>query len=578
MSESTDPNSFLSSEFLGSVVIRDVPTAYLTASALDTTASLDVQGPVSVQGSLYLAAPIKGYTVDTATGVTTSRAVVDLVGSLACTGGVSIAGVDVATALAGKVNTATLAGYVTTGTLATYAPLANPTFTGSASCSTAPTTANHLCNKTYVDLRAPSANPTFSGIPRAPTAANGTSTTQLATTAFVTSQIGNLASLSGANFSGDVNVLGNVIVDGTFLTGGVDLVTQMATKSDIYSPTFTGVPRCPTALANADSTQIASTSYVKSQNYATKSSPNFTGTITCTGINVTGVIAVSSSISCDALAAGGLTTGVCTVASFTCSGAAGVDGALTVLGAITSTTSIKAEAGMVKGLTGVFGGLLANDTLTVTNAATLGTLSVGGAATIGANVNMNAGSRIGWAGAPFKVETNYNESTQADRYGVQLSDGGITRVFTAGGFGPSSIRFCLAQGLNAWTDLVHIAYSGVTTFVSHIIAPTYASIVPMNINYNVTAGSGGGVKTITLPSQGFYIVTFGQNYNDAGLHHIAIVCAGLSHPGLCSITILRTAGFGFTLTPTTCNTFQVSAAYNSGYTNFSVTWMKIGTI
>ena len=35
--------------------------------------------------------------------------------------------------------------------MSVYAPIASPTFTGIASCATAPTTVNHLCNKTYVD-------------------------------------------------------------------------------------------------------------------------------------------------------------------------------------------------------------------------------------------------------------------------------------------------------------------------------------------------------------------------------------------------------------------------------------------
>ena len=35
--------------------------------------------------------------------------------------------------------------------MSSYAVIASPTFTGIASCATAPTTVNHLCNKTYVD-------------------------------------------------------------------------------------------------------------------------------------------------------------------------------------------------------------------------------------------------------------------------------------------------------------------------------------------------------------------------------------------------------------------------------------------
>mgnify|MGYP000975278590 CR=1 FL=1 len=80
--------------------------------------------------------------------------------------------------------------------------------------------------KDTVDLKAPLASPALTGIPTAPTAANGTSTTQLATTAFVLAQ--NVASatklqtarsisLTGdasgsANFDGSANVSITVVV------------------------------------------------------------------------------------------------------------------------------------------------------------------------------------------------------------------------------------------------------------------------------------------------------------------------------------------------------------------------------
>ena len=48
--------------------------------------------------------------------------------------------------------------------------------------------------KTLLDLKAPLASPTFTGTPKAPTAAAGTNTTQIATTAFVKTAIDNAAS------------------------------------------------------------------------------------------------------------------------------------------------------------------------------------------------------------------------------------------------------------------------------------------------------------------------------------------------------------------------------------------------
>ena len=68
------------------------------------------------------------------------------------------------------------------------------------------------------------ASPTFTGVPSAPTASAATSTTQLATTAFVT--------------------------------------TADNLKANIASPTFTGVPSAPTASAATSTTQIATTAFV----------------------------------------------------------------------------------------------------------------------------------------------------------------------------------------------------------------------------------------------------------------------------------------------------------------------------
>lgn len=73
-------------------------------------------------------------------------------------------------------------------------------------------------------LKAPLASPALTGTPTAPTASAGTSTTQLATTAFVTAA-DNL-------------------------------------KANIASPTFTGTPAAPTPAFNNDSTQIPTTGWV----------------------------------------------------------------------------------------------------------------------------------------------------------------------------------------------------------------------------------------------------------------------------------------------------------------------------
>lgn len=98
----------------------------------------------------------------------------------------------------------------------------------------------------------PLASPTFTGIPAGPTAAPGTNTTQLATTAFVTA--------------------------------------ADALKANLASPTFTGVPAAPTAALGTNTTQIATMAALQARILGTVSQSGGvpTGTIIETGANANG--------------------------------------------------------------------------------------------------------------------------------------------------------------------------------------------------------------------------------------------------------------------------------------------------
>ena len=83
---------------------------------------------------------------------------------------------------------------------------------------------------------APLAGPTLQGIPAAPTAAAATNTTQIATTAFVT--------------------------------------TAVSAKANLASPTFTGTPLSTTAAVDTNTTQIATTAFVVGQGSIISPQPN----------------------------------------------------------------------------------------------------------------------------------------------------------------------------------------------------------------------------------------------------------------------------------------------------------------
>lgn len=138
------------------------------------------------------------------------------------------------------------------------AQLDSPTFTGTPTAPTAApgTNSTQLATTAFVEaarvilaaadaLKAPLASPALTGVPTAPTAAPGTNTTQLASTAFV--------------------------------------AAGLALKADLASPALTGNPTAPTPVAGDNDTSLATTAFVQ---YATKS-------ISSIALNATGDTAVT---------------------------------------------------------------------------------------------------------------------------------------------------------------------------------------------------------------------------------------------------------------------------------------------
>jgi hypothetical protein len=94
------------------------------------------------------------------------------------------------------------------------------------------------------------ASPTFTGVPQAPTANTGDSSSQLATTAFVTEAIS--AGVSGVStWNGRAGAVTMTTADIT-AAGGAPLA----------SPALTGVPLAPTAGPGTNTTQLATTAFV----------------------------------------------------------------------------------------------------------------------------------------------------------------------------------------------------------------------------------------------------------------------------------------------------------------------------
>lgn len=180
------------------------------------------------------------------------------------------------------------ASYATTITnaLATKAPSASPTFTGTV--TTPLTTAGFVKSSSggvlsstssvaqsevtglVGDLaaKAPLASPALTGTPTAPTPAAGTDSTQLATTAFVTSAIAAAAPGTGS-ITSDM-IANGAIVDADVSSSAsiaqskiANLTSDLSAKAPLESPSLTGTPTAPTAASGTSTTQVATTAFVQ---------------------------------------------------------------------------------------------------------------------------------------------------------------------------------------------------------------------------------------------------------------------------------------------------------------------------
>lgn len=214
-------------------------------------------------------------------------------------------------------------GTMATETAANYAPLASPALTGNptAPTQTAGNNSTRLATTAFVqtaiagvsltgyaqlaaannftDNQTITGNLTVSGTVSVADSAYGVGwngSTLVPTRNALYDKIETLAPLSNPVFSGTVSVSGALTVTNEAYGVGWNGATSVPTKNAVYdemetraslaSPAFTGTPTAPTATVGTNNTQIATTAFVKSQNYltassltgyATLASPVFTG-------------------------------------------------------------------------------------------------------------------------------------------------------------------------------------------------------------------------------------------------------------------------------------------------------------
>ena len=201
------------------------------------------------------------------------------------------------------------------------APIANPTFTGTVILPTGTVTSGMILDGTIVDadinasaaiaqskvsgltsdldLKAPLASPALTGTPTAPTAAAGTNTTQVATTAFVGTAVADLVASAPSTLN-TLNELATALGnDASFST---TVTNSIATKAPINNPTFTGtvagISNSMVGLANVDNTSdvskpISNATQTALDLKANLAGPTFTGTVVLPGTTSIGNVSAT---------------------------------------------------------------------------------------------------------------------------------------------------------------------------------------------------------------------------------------------------------------------------------------------
>jgi hypothetical protein len=339
-------------------------------------------------------------------------------------------------------------------------------------------------------------SPSFTGTPTAPTAAVGTNSTQLATTAFVLANAGSggVTSVTGSGGTtgltlggGPITTAGTLTLGGTLAvanggtgaTTAADALTSLGAAT-LTSPSFTGTPTAPTATVGTNSTQIATTAFVLanagSGGVTSVAANGGTTGLTFTGSPITaaGTLSLGGTL---AVANGG-TGAATTAAALTALGAQPVDADLTAVAAI-STNGIISRTGA---------GTVATRTITGSAAITV---------TNGDGVGGNPTITLANTAVTAKSYTSANITVDGQGRITAASDG------SGGGGGFSTA----SNGLTA-TTATNVALGGTLTSDTNI--DQGANVLTFT-NSGSTGSAGRTIVNGTAQANGAIFVKNGTN-------------------------------------------------------------------
>ena len=340
-------------------------------------------------------------------------------------------------------------------------------------------------------------SPVLTGTPGAPTAAPGTNTTQLATTAFVTAAIAAAAPPVTSVF-GRIGAV--VAVSGDYT------VAQVTGAAPLASPTFTGIPAAPTPITADNSTTIATTAFVKNQGYLTGNQ-----TITLTG-DVTGSGATSIATTLTTAQPGAHTwADIQTISNATAStstttgalvvtGGVGIGGALNVGGAVAVSSTIT----QTNTMSGASTSLGVNISTSFLNTA-----GANRALNCVASANPSSASTAGYTGMDGSANLPGNAAIIPS--GTFFGVSGATRVLAGTAVGT------ITDAIGVYGHIRNENANITITAATGMQVPTPTTTGPITTNYGIYVGNQKTANVTT--SYGLYVA--GQT---AGSY--AIMCAG----------------------------------------------------
>jgi hypothetical protein len=283
-----------------------------------------------------------------------------------------------------------------------------------------------LASQIYVDAQ--KISPAFTGTPTAPTAANGTFTTQIATTAFVLNQFGgsnsivSIGNITGGNLltAGIVSAGGSVTSSSNITGSNINTAGIVSAIGNVHGANFIGNVISP-AGSNVSTTgnitggnintagAVSATGNVIGANFIGNVLPPAGGPVSTTG-NVTGgniltsgLVSASGDLLLDGLA---LVTGNIT------GGAINTVGQISAAGNITGGNLIGTVIGNLTGTTVSVSGNITGNNLSVGN----GTVTLNNIVNSGGNTTGNIGSSTNYFNQVFATATTALYADLAEYY------------------------------------------------------------------------------------------------------------------------------------------------------------------